>query len=470
MITQIKIDGFKSFKEFEMTFTPLTVVAGVNASGKSNLFDALMLLSRLAETDLKTAFSEQRGNPSELFTQFDENHYASEMNFTIDMLVNRYISDNWGGEFELNNTRLRYELTISRKSNEHGFDDLFVENEQLERIKYGDDAWVESTLPKGAEALWKTVRSGGSNKPFIETIEQNKTPTIQIRQDGRQGRKATPANAAVQTILSSVNSVDFPHVFAVKEEMLSWNFLQLNPDDLRKPTRQDLGIHDEISPSGENMAAALFRIKNQDPYNLKLISRKLNAFLPHFTDVKVYDDRANRQFVIALKDENGKKFTSRVLSEGTLRLLVLCIIGQDDNHKGLLCFEEPENGIHLARVSAMASLLKDLSTDFSETDSSLRQVLVNTHSPTLVSHLIRWSHDPNVSIWLSRLNTSIFSPNGSLGKIKLQVTRMLPVINTDGQIPLLHLSDEERKYSHSEAINYLKTADMEIDEAIKVLE
>lgn len=63
MITRIKITGFKSFHNFEMIFTPLTVVAGVNASGKSNLFDALHLLSRLAETDLKTAFSEQRAIP-----------------------------------------------------------------------------------------------------------------------------------------------------------------------------------------------------------------------------------------------------------------------------------------------------------------------------------------------------------------------------------------------------------------------
>jgi AAA15 family ATPase/GTPase len=41
MITRIIINGFKSFQNFEMIFTPLTIVAGVNASGKSNLFDAL---------------------------------------------------------------------------------------------------------------------------------------------------------------------------------------------------------------------------------------------------------------------------------------------------------------------------------------------------------------------------------------------------------------------------------------------
>ena len=59
MITYLKINGFKSFHNFEMEFTPLTIVAGTNAAGKSNLFDALNLLSRLAEVDkIHTAFRE----------------------------------------------------------------------------------------------------------------------------------------------------------------------------------------------------------------------------------------------------------------------------------------------------------------------------------------------------------------------------------------------------------------------------
>ena len=59
MITRIEIDGFKSFSNFVMDFSPLTVIAGANASGKSNLFDALQLLARMAETDdLRTAFGE----------------------------------------------------------------------------------------------------------------------------------------------------------------------------------------------------------------------------------------------------------------------------------------------------------------------------------------------------------------------------------------------------------------------------
>ena len=94
MLTRIKIDGFKSFTNFEMEFSSLTVIAGTNASGKSNLFDALKLLSRLAGVDLRTAFSEQRGNPSELFTQYSEHDFAQEMRFEVDLLLNRQVKDN----------------------------------------------------------------------------------------------------------------------------------------------------------------------------------------------------------------------------------------------------------------------------------------------------------------------------------------------------------------------------------------
>jgi len=460
MITAIKINGFKSFQNFEMTFTPLTVVAGANASGKSNLFDALQLLSRLAETDLKTAFSGQRGNPGELFTQYDEDSYALEMEFTVEMLVNREVRDNWGGEAELNNTRLWYRLIIQRKSSKLGIDDLVVKHEHLEKIRPMEDPWAKDILPKEAKTLWKTKRAGGSPKPFIETIEQDGITTIKIRQDGRQGGKATPANAVSQTVLGGINSVDFPHAFAVKEEMRSWKFLQLNPEDLREPTRQDVGLRDIITPSGKNLAAALYRIGRADGYNLKEISRKLNCFLPNFTEVNVYDDKANRQFIIKVKGEDGKEFSSRVLSEGTLRLLALCILECDDKHTGLLCFEEPENGIHPFRMKAMAQLLKDLSANFSDPEAPLRQVIVNTHSPVLVNELIQWRDDKSVSVWFSRLHSLVTDINGH--RIKTKITKMIPVSKRlKGQEELFPISEQERKFTLAEVIRYLRTADTE---------
>ena len=148
MLTRIEIDGFKTFRNFVMEFSPFTVIAGANASGKSNLFDALRLLSRLATTDLRTAFNEQRGEPIEQFTSFSNDEISNRISFAVELLVDSSIRDNWGSEEKLKYTRLRYELIIRRENNNNGFEDLFVEKEGLVPIRHDEDKWVKKHMSK----------------------------------------------------------------------------------------------------------------------------------------------------------------------------------------------------------------------------------------------------------------------------------------------------------------------------------
>lgn len=461
MITHIKIDGFKSFKSFEMDFTPMTVIAGANASGKSNLFDALKLLSRLAETDIKTAFSEQRGDAIELFTQYGDEEYARQMSFTVEMLVNRKVSDNWGGENELSCTRLRYELIIERQKNGHGTDALFVLRESLNPIPIQEDNWVKNNLPQSTRTYWHSTSN--DDKAFISTKNKNDISTINLSSENGVNDKEMIANAVSQTVLSGINDVGFPHAFAAKEEMRSWKFLQLNPEVLREPTRKDLGLRDTITESGDNLAAALFRIQLDDKYTLKEISRKINNILPNLTEVNVYDDKPNNRYIIKIRSEEGREFSSRVLSEGTLRLLTLCVFQYDNQHNSLLCYEEPENGIHPFRIEPLVSLLKDLSVDFKDTEMPLRQLIVNTHSPVLIGKAFELKEN-SVSIWLSKLTTIITENQGE--KTKIYATRMLPVENPDknGQQILLfpNYTAQEKKLTINEARQYLETANFEL--------
>ncbi len=65
MIKRIKIEGYKSFKSLDLELSPVSVIFGPNASGKSNLLDAIQLLSRCAMSSIADAFENHRGTPQE---------------------------------------------------------------------------------------------------------------------------------------------------------------------------------------------------------------------------------------------------------------------------------------------------------------------------------------------------------------------------------------------------------------------
>ena len=85
---------------------------------------------------------------------------------------------------------------------------------------------------------------------------------------------------------------------------------------------------------------------------------------------------------------NGATYACRrALSEGTLRFLALCVLLEDPTLTGLICMEEPENGIHPANLPAMLELVQDLAVDPDlppDDDNPFRQVVINTHSPGVV--------------------------------------------------------------------------------------
>ena len=455
MITYIKIDGFKSFQNFEMDFTPLTVIAGSNAAGKSNLFDALKLLSTLADTDkIQRAFRDQRGELLELFTQYDDHSYTDEMSFVVEMLLNPTVTDTWGATEKLRYTRLRYELRLHRFTNSIGMEDVEVVYERLDTIKHKTDKWVRM-LPAQTSGVWRPkVTEGRRQTPYIYTGEYNGKQTIIS-----QGKKRLfPLNNTTRTVLSSMDSVDFKHILAVREEMRNWKFLQLNPEDLRLPTSKTDG-EDLISASGKNLAAALYRIKQEDKYNLIEISRRLHSFLPNFVSVDVIDDVENKRYVIVLRDVDGKEYTSRVLSEGTLRVLALCVLCQDDRHSGLLCFEEPENGVHPFRIRTMVSLLKDLSTDFSDLGMPLRQIIVNTHSVIFVKEMRKWLSSPYVSINFAQMVNRIMSVKDV--KKKLLVSKITPVPKEEEMQMSIPFTEQEKRMTLQMIEDYLNKEDNE---------
>lgn len=451
MITRLELDGFKTFQDFKLELAPFQVIVGPNGAGKSNLFDALRLLSRLADSDLRSAFQALRGEAGELFTALPDGQPTTQMRLAVEMLVERQVQDSWGAQADLKHTRLRYELKIARRADEQGLERLYVTHESLAPIRRRDDGWFKRHV--GKEEAWRTPLKTGRGTPFISTGMKEGIATIELHQDGHGGRKASVAEKVERTVLSGVTNTEFPHAFAAREEMRAWRFLQLNPEVLREPG--PMLAQPFVEPDGSNLPSALARMQAEDPLALRDISRDLANLVPGILQVEVEQDQPRNRYIIWAKTQDGRSFSSRVLSDGTLRLLALVALKNDPQHRGTLCFEEPENGVHPFRLKNIVQLLRELATDFSDPEQAnepLRQLLVNTHSPVLVGQ-------PGVlpGLLFAHMATRVQPGQATL---PLRVTRIVPV-SPDPQLKMdLDIDAQEEAYTIGQVMEYLNSADL----------
>lgn len=364
MLTRLEVDGFKTFEGLVIDLMPFTAILGSNAAGKSNLFDVIQLLSHLADRDVAEAFKQMRGEPLELFRQTPGGR-VDRIALAVEVLVDPVVRDPWGSEVVLNHTRIRYEVELERREVRPGVPRILVAREAAMPIMRKDDHWAQAIQP--SPAFRAAYLKYGRQKPLL-TMEQGPggEPVFSIHQDGKQGR-SRPASAAGATVLYSITNAEFPLLFALREEMRHWRLLQLDPALLRKPT--PVTASDVLEADGSNLAAVLARMKAETRTEAQPVGvlNDIAVALSNLVsgvrrlDADLHD--ASREYRVELTMRDGLPFSSRVLSDGTLRILALLTLLHDPAHRGLICFEEPENGVHPGRVRELVKQLRSMVTD-----------------------------------------------------------------------------------------------------------
>ncbi|MGH3622698.1 MAG: AAA family ATPase, partial [Sciscionella sp.] len=275
--------------------------------------------------------------------------------------------------------------------------------ENLRHIKLGD-APAHLRFPHSTTKFRNVVLHGKrSGTAFISTTVEDGQSTVSIHQDGgsRGQPKRASASRAPATVVSTVTSNDDPTILAARREMQSWRRLALEPSALRTADRY---VDDRMMDvNGRHLAAALFRVANRvelseyaaDPEAAyaRVAGRLADLAGIHVRDLRIDQDDVRELLTIQLVESSGLALPARSLSEGTLRFLALCVLLEDSTVTGIICMEEPENGIHPANVDAMVQLVRDLAVDPQEApgeDNPFRQVVINTHSPAIVQLV-----DPN---------------------------------------------------------------------------
>jgi predicted ATPase len=411
MIVRLKVNGFKNLVDVDIRFGPFTCIAGVNGVGKSNLFDAIRFLSALASRPLTEAASSIRaegGSASDLRNLFHriKGNYAKRMSFEVEMIVHPEAIDDFGQTGKATNTRLRYSLELGYcedRYNSVSSGSLEILKEELSHIKKSEAS--KHLLFKHSTKDWRsTVVKAGRRAPFfISTEYQGDARIIKLHQDGGSSGRPLPRPASnlPRTVLSAANAAESPTVLCARREMESWRILQLEPSALRKPDEINAPPH--LTPNGGHLPATLYRLaytpvdnnkKSTQPKDPEIIfARVANRLSTLIGDVnRVWVDRDDRREILTLQvtGKDGTEHPARSLSDGTLRFLALSVLELDASTRGVICLEEPENGIHPERIPAMLQLLQDIGIDPDEPvdeTNPLRQVIVNTHSPAVVSEV-----------------------------------------------------------------------------------
>ncbi len=384
MITRVFIKGYKSLRNIDISLKPLTVIVGPNASGKSNLLDALGLLSRIVTSrTINDAFDEHRGLPLEAFFLppggLQELLRQEKPRFTLGVDVElspsvvedteRLIQDMRAGlpgqvsrdpPKRVLERLLRYEITIEFYT---PTGQLRVMNERLLALK-------QDGTPKG------------SRKPFLDLDEENSR--FVLRMEGQAHPSYHDVGLDHALVSTSLYAPHYPHITAFKDELSRWRFYYFDPGVMRQESA--LRAVDSVGSDGRDISGFYHTLKIQDYPQFKGISKALPMAIPNAESIETAITEEG--LVRLIYQDSGNIHSSRVISDGTLRMLGLFAIMSRFNSASTIGFEEPENGVHPRRLSVIARLL-----DYATRNDSNTQILVTTHSPRFPEFL-NLGYDP----------------------------------------------------------------------------
>ncbi|HEV2854059.1 MAG TPA: AAA family ATPase [Thermoanaerobaculia bacterium] len=318
---------------------PLNVLIGPNASGKSNLIEAISLLAA-APRDLLKPLRQGGGTAEWIWKGGERAEYAS-----LTALV------------DYQDSLLDYELSFTTTAQS--------------RFSLADES-VNLLRNKASEA-YSRREVYGYNQGTPAVALTNLSPT--------ETTKEIEGLSPEQSVLAQLRGLDFyPELtylgiaFANITFFREWGLGRFAAP--RLPQRVDLP-DDFLLEDASNLGLVLNDLQNRR-VTKRLIVEKLQQFYEGVEDITTKVQGGTIQIFVHEKGLREPIPASR-LSDGTLHYICLLTILLHPEPPPLICIEEPELGLHPDIIPIIAELLIDA--------SQRTQLIVTTHSDTLVSAL-----------------------------------------------------------------------------------
>ncbi|MBM4328662.1 MAG: hypothetical protein FJ118_16035 [Deltaproteobacteria bacterium] len=361
MINTISISGFKSLKSIVNLELPrFAVLFGPNTAGKSNFLDALQALSRIGTSrTLADALQDPiRGYPIETF------------GFPPGGLPELLTKDS--AEFTL-------EASLSVGKDQYQY-----------KISVGIVPATGAVHVRNEYLAALTAKGTIKGSPLIEKVDSE----LRIRRRSKPAHPRTEPVELNHSLLSDLRlgGAEYGGIEKCRGELLGWRMYYLDPRVAMRRAAPPSEVHD-IGLLGENIAPYLYRLQKEEKRHFDAVRRLLRTLIPSVEQLDVDLDKRRGTLDITIQ-QDGIAYSSRIISEGTLRILALCAIAVNPHPAPVMAFEEPENGVQPRRLELIAEFLTSLAL---KRDC---QLIVTTHSPLFCATMIKKSRSNQGQIGL----------------------------------------------------------------------
>jgi predicted ATPase len=355
LLKKLILENWKSFRYAELPLDPLTVLIGTNASGKSNVVEALEFLQRIANGEnIEAALAGDKTLSSirggvELAARKGENE------FTIKALVS--------GEDD--ETDYLYSITLITKPIMNNL------NETITIINEKKNNYYPIKFGLTTEKLY--LRSCLLNRSSINVIRLD---FIGIESFGT---KLNDKNSYQMKIVQE-QSLDIINKFILPTIQ---NIHILNPIPLTM--RNYSRLSENIESDGSNIAGVLAALTDNKKTEVENTLSEYIKDLPEGDIKKVWAEKVGRLGTDAMlycqeewKSGEIIEIDARSMSDGTLRFLAILTALLTRPEGSQIVIEEIDNGLHPSRAALLVKILKEIGTKRNI------DILLTTHNPALL--------------------------------------------------------------------------------------
>jgi predicted ATPase len=407
MLRNLRVKNFRSLRSVSVDFSPtgLTVIAGANGTGKSNLIKCLEFLGSIPRDGLETTIRANNGVDAILPKALGIRQLTStEVKFDYSVELPHLpgyppsgppIAVSHELSLQAVNTRrfvkrtevltfaepLKVQASLSALTSQT---DVEPSPESWLRIRsnLGEAIALEASPPMSGPHIGAYLEWLGFAflKDTFEKLDANEL-SIALSQ---MFRHAAPNDARAEQGRGEVSSLLDPagpallffskHAGAFKEYMSVIRRFDLQLSQLRR--QQDIASNKELAPDGRGLPAAVRNMKSRagTRSNWQRLALTLSELAPHVSDTTISQLKSGQEFVQFIEAKTGRPVESWQSSDGTLRALAILLAVETHPERGTILIEEPEQGLHPWAVRTLITHLRSVITERGI------QVILTTHS------------------------------------------------------------------------------------------